>query len=81
MRDGTTTATVLAQKIIREGRRVIAAGMNPMDVKRGIDMAVSSVVADKITANPSCLKSKIKSSKVKNSVSALFILAFKSDEN
>ena len=33
--DGTTTATVLAQKIIREGRRVIAAGMNPMDVKRG----------------------------------------------
>ena len=44
--DGTTTATVLAQKIIREGRRVIAAGMNPMDVKRGIDMAVSAVVAD-----------------------------------
>lgn len=44
--DGTTTATVLAQKIIREGRRVIAAGMNPMDVKRGIDMAVSSIVAD-----------------------------------
>ena len=44
--DGTTTATVLAQKIIREGRRVIAAGMNPMDVKRGIDMAVNVVVAD-----------------------------------
>lgn len=44
--DGTTTATVLAQKIIREGRRVIAAGMNPMDVKRGIDMAVNAVVAD-----------------------------------
>jgi len=44
--DGTTTATVLAQKIIHEGRRVIAAGMNPMDVKRGIDMAVESVVAD-----------------------------------
>ncbi len=44
--DGTTTATVLAQKIIREGRRVIAAGMNPMDVKRGIDLAVSAVVAD-----------------------------------
>lgn len=44
--DGTTTATVLAQKLIREGRRVIAAGMNPMDVKRGIDMAVSAVVAD-----------------------------------
>ena len=44
--DGTTTATVLAQKLIREGRRVIAAGMNPMDVKRGIDMAVFAVVAD-----------------------------------
>jgi chaperonin GroEL len=44
--DGTTTATVLAQKLIREGRRVIAAGMNPMDVKRGIDIAVSAVIAD-----------------------------------
>lgn len=44
--DGTTTATVLAQKIIREGRRVIAAGMNPMDIKRGIDIAVASVIAD-----------------------------------
>ena len=43
---GTTTATVLAQKLIHEGRRVIAAGMNPMDVKRGIDMAVDAVVAD-----------------------------------
>ena len=44
--DGTTTATVLAQKIIREGRRVIAAGMNPMDVKRGIDLATAAVVKD-----------------------------------
>ena len=44
--DGTTTATVLAQKIIHEGRRVIAAGMNPMDVKRGIDTATEAVVAD-----------------------------------
>ena len=44
--DGTTTATVLAQKIVREGRRVIAAGMNPMDIKRGIDTAVEAVVAD-----------------------------------
>ena len=44
--DGTTTATVLAQKLIREGRRVIAAGMNPMDVKRGIDMATAAVIAD-----------------------------------
>ncbi|MDR0741302.1 MAG: chaperonin GroEL [Rickettsiales bacterium] len=44
--DGTTTATVLAQKLIHEGRRVIAAGMNPMDVKRGIDIAVAAVVKD-----------------------------------
>ncbi len=44
--DGTTTATVLAQKIVREGRRVIAAGMNPMDIKRGIDLATNAVVAD-----------------------------------
>jgi len=44
--DGTTTATVLAQNLFREGRRVIAAGMNPMDVKRGIDIAVEAVVAD-----------------------------------
>ena len=42
--DGTTTATVLAQHIFREGRRVIAAGMNPMDIKRGIDTAVEAVV-------------------------------------
>lgn len=44
--DGTTTATVLAQKIIKEGKKVIAAGMNPMDVKRGIDLAVSKVIED-----------------------------------
>ena len=42
--DGTTTATVLAQAIIREGCKAVAAGMNPMDLKRGIDMAVSAVV-------------------------------------
>jgi chaperonin GroEL len=44
--DGTTTATVLAQAIVREGARAVAAGMNPMDLKRGIDMAVESVVAE-----------------------------------
>ncbi len=44
--DGTTTATVLAQNLFKEGRRVIAAGMNPMDVKRGIDIAVEAVVKD-----------------------------------
>ncbi|KAG1650429.1 chaperonin 3 [Nymphon striatum] len=44
--DGTTTATVLAQSIVQEGHKAVAAGMNPMDLKRGIDMAVSEVVAD-----------------------------------
>jgi chaperonin GroEL len=44
--DGTTTATVLAQAIVREGMTCVAAGMNPMDLKRGIDLAVTAVVAD-----------------------------------
>ncbi|MCC2977297.1 chaperonin GroEL [Sphingomonas sp. PL-96] len=44
--DGTTTATVLAQAIVREGMRSVAAGMNPMDLKRGIDLAVTKVVED-----------------------------------
>ncbi len=44
--DGTTTATVLAQAIVREGAKAVAAGVNPMDLKRGIDMAVDAVVAD-----------------------------------
>jgi len=44
--DGTTTATVLAQAIVREGSKAVAAGMNPMDVKRGIDLAVGAVVED-----------------------------------
>ncbi|TAI65043.1 chaperonin GroEL [Bradyrhizobium sp. Leo170] len=55
--DGTTTATVLAQAIVREGAKSVAAGMNPMDLKRGIDLAVDAIVADlkaharKITSN------------------------------
>jgi chaperonin GroEL len=55
--DGTTTATVLAQAIVREGSKAVAAGMNPMDVKRGIDLAVGAVVKDleahakKVSAN------------------------------
>lgn len=55
--DGTTTATVLAQAIVREGSKAVAAGMNPMDIKRGIDLAVNAVVADleaharKVSAN------------------------------
>jgi chaperonin GroEL len=44
--DGTTTATVLAQSIVREGMKSVAAGMNPMDLKRGIDKAVTAVIAD-----------------------------------
>jgi len=44
--DGTTTATLLAQAIVREGARAVAAGMNPMDLKRGVDLAVDAVVED-----------------------------------
>ena len=43
--DGTTTATVLAQAIYREGSKLVAAGHNPMEIKRGIDKAVESIVA------------------------------------
>src|SRR5467141_190187 len=55
--DGTTTATVLAHAIVREGAKAVAAGMNPMDLKRGIELAVGAVVADlhknskKVTSN------------------------------
>jgi chaperonin GroEL len=55
--DGTTTATVLAQAIVKEGAKAVAAGMNPMDLKRGIDLAVQAVVEDlkrhakKVTSN------------------------------
>ncbi|MEO0497799.1 MAG: TCP-1/cpn60 chaperonin family protein, partial [Pseudomonadota bacterium] len=44
--DGTTTATVLAQSIVREGAKSVAAGMNPMDLKRGIDLAVTEAIND-----------------------------------
>ena len=44
--DGTTTATILAAAIVREGAKSVAAGMNPMDLKRGVDMAVEAVVRD-----------------------------------
>jgi chaperonin GroEL len=55
--DGTTTATVLAQAIVKEGAKAVAAGMNPMDLKRGIDLAVDAIVTDlktrakKVTSN------------------------------
>jgi len=44
--DGTTTATILAQSIVREGAKAVAAGMNPMDLKRGVDLAVDAIVAE-----------------------------------
>src|ERR1700687_2625332 len=44
--DGTTTATILAHAMVREGVKAVAAGMNPMDLKRGVDMAVDAVVKD-----------------------------------
>src|SRR5882672_8882060 len=44
--DGTTTATLLAQAIVREGAKAVAAGMNPMDLKRGVDLAVEAVVEE-----------------------------------
>src|SRR5436853_4779805 len=44
--DGTTTATILAAAIVREGAKAVAAGLNPMDLKRGVDMAVQAVVED-----------------------------------
>src|SRR6201989_2639510 len=44
--DGTTTATILAHALVREGVKAVAAGMNPMDLKRGVDMAVEAVVKD-----------------------------------
>src|SRR3974377_1628999 len=44
--DGTTTATLLAQAIIREGAKSVAAGMNPMDLKRGVDLAVAEAIKD-----------------------------------
>ena len=55
--DGTTTATVLAHAIVKEGAKAVAAGMNPMDLKRGVDLAVETIVADlkknskKVTSN------------------------------
>jgi chaperonin GroEL len=55
--DGTTTATVLAQAIVKEGAKAVAAGMNPMDLKRGVDLAVQAIVEDlkknskKVTSN------------------------------
>jgi len=56
--DGTTTATVLAQAIVQEGMKYVAAGMNPMDLKRGIDKAVTAVVEELKKLSKPCTTSK-----------------------
>src|SRR6187402_1343860 len=56
--DGTTTATVLAQAIVREGMKYVASGLNPMDLKRGIDQAVVTVVAELKNISRPCASSK-----------------------
>src|SRR5881409_3983639 len=56
--DGTTTATVLAQAIVREGMKSVAAGMNPMDLKRGIDKAVAATVEELKKISKPCTTSK-----------------------
>ena len=56
--DGTTTATVLAQSILNEGLKAVAAGMNPMDLKRGIDKGVAAVVEELTKMSQPCADSK-----------------------
>ncbi|MBS1131291.1 MAG: Chaperonin Cpn60/TCP, partial [Proteobacteria bacterium] len=56
--DGTTTATVLAQSIVREGMKFVAAGMNPMDLKRGIDKAVVATIAELQAFSKPCTTTK-----------------------
>jgi chaperonin GroEL len=56
--DGTTTATVLAQSIVKEGLRFVAAGMNPMDLKRGIDKAVIAAIEDLKKLSKPCSANK-----------------------
>ena len=64
--DGTTTATVLAQAIVREGMKSVAAGMNPMDLKRGIDLATTKVI-ETIKAASDRKSTRLNSSHVKRS--------------
>jgi len=70
--DGTTTATVLAQAIVREGSKAVAAGMNPMDVKRGIDLAVTKVVED--------LKAHAKSVEANSEIAQVATISANGDE-
>ena len=62
--DGTTTATILAHAIVKEGAKGVAAGMNPMDLKRGVELAVTAIVADLSSSTPSgffCLSEQMRS--------------------
>ncbi|MGX5712574.1 chaperonin GroEL [Sphingopyxis terrae subsp. ummariensis] len=70
--DGTTTATVLAQAIVREGAKAVAAGMNPMDIKRGIDLAVATVVDD--------LKAHAKSVEANSEIAQVATISANGDE-
>src|SRR3546814_12608927 len=70
--DGTTTATVLAQAIVREGMKSVSAGMNPMDLKRGIDLAVIKVVEN--------LKSRSKTVAGSNEIAQVGIISANGDE-
>ena len=70
--DGTTTATVLAQAIVREGSKAVAAGMNPMDVKRGIDLAVNKVIED--------LKAHAKSVEANSEIAQVATISANGDE-
>ena len=70
--DGTTTATVLAQAIVREGSKAVAAGMNPMDVKRGIDLAVTTVVEN--------LKAHAKSVEANSEIAQVATISANGDE-
>ena len=70
--DGTTTATVLAHAIVREGAKAVAAGMNPMDLKRGIDLAVNAVVAD--------LESHAKTVSANNEIAQVATISANGDE-
>src|ERR1700752_3172521 len=70
--DGTTTGTVLAQAIVREGAKAVAAGMNPMDLKRGIDLAVHAVVED--------IKSRSKKVSDNNEIAQVATISANGDE-
>ncbi len=71
--DGTTTATVLAQSIVREGMKYVAAGMNPMDLKRGIDKAVTALVAE--------LKKQSKATTTSKEIAQVGAISANSDES